>query len=337
MKTEVLIAFNISEKRAKKIEEQFPSINLHVVPAKTAEEIPDDLWEKTEVLYTENVFPVQSKAPALRWIQLNWAGIDGFTDIPILYDKRISVTNMSGANAIQVAEFIIAMILALGHHIPKLIANQKESEWPKDKWQQLQPVELFGSTVGIIGYGSIGRQVARLSHSAGASVLATKKDMMNPKDTGYTPENVGDPEGDYFQRLYPVQAVSSMVSDCDFVVVTTPLTKETTGLVNEKVLQKMKSSAFLIDISRGGIVNHNALIDALKNGVIAGAALDVFPEEPLPEDSPLWKMDNVIISPHNSGNSKEYMKRAVDLFSENLSRYLDKTPLYNVVNLEKGY
>jgi phosphoglycerate dehydrogenase-like enzyme len=148
---------------------------------------------------------------------------------------------------------------------------------------------------------------------------------------------MGDPNGDFFHRLYPAQAVKSMVKDCDFVLVTLPLTDKTRGMINADVLAACKPSAYLIDTSRGGIVNHDALIRSLNDKKLAGAALDVFPEEPLPNDSPLWGMPNVIITPHIAGISTHYDKRAVELFAENLSRYIADLPLYNIFDLKKGY
>jgi phosphoglycerate dehydrogenase-like enzyme len=160
---------------------------------------------------------------------------------------------------------------------------------------------------------------------------------MQPEDTGYTQEGMGDPEGNLPRRIYPFQALKSMIRECDFLVVTVPLTPETRGLIGAEELARMKDTAYLVDISRGGVVDHNSLIQSLKEGGIAGAALDVFPEEPLPEDSPLWKLPNVIISPHIAGVSPHYDQRAIDLFAENLQRYLNGEPLLNRVDLERGY
>jgi phosphoglycerate dehydrogenase-like enzyme len=160
---------------------------------------------------------------------------------------------------------------------------------------------------------------------------------MHPEDRGYVPEGMGDPEGEFTRRLYPPEALRSMVHECDFVVVTVPLTPATRNLVDASVISAMRSTAFLVDVSRGGIVDHAALISALQNRKIAGAALDVFPEEPLPADSPLWKLNNVILTPHISGNTPYYDERAVELFAENLHRYLAGLPLYNRIQLDMGY
>jgi phosphoglycerate dehydrogenase-like enzyme len=217
------------------------------------------------------------------------------------------------------------------------MAYQKRGEWPLERWQRFSPRELRSSTVGVVGYGSIGRQIARLLQPFGATVLATKRDAMHPEDTGYTPEGWGDPGGDYVHRLYPASALRSMLKECDFVVICVPLTPGTRGLIGADELAVMKPSAFLVDTSRGGIVDHSALIPLLRERKLAGAALDVFPTEPLPADSPLWKLPNVILTPHISGFSPQYDARAVQLFAENLNRYLSGLPLYNRIQLDRGY
>jgi phosphoglycerate dehydrogenase-like enzyme len=229
------------------------------------------------------------------------------------------------------------MFLALGHRLPDMMSSQRKSEWPKDRWERFSPLELRGSTVGIIGYGSIGRQGARLVNVFGATVLATKKDVMHPEDRNYTPEGMGDPAGDLVHRIYPYQALRSMLKECDFVAVTVPKTADTLGLIKAEELAAMKATAFLVDISRGGIVDHNALANALRDRRIAGAALDVFPEEPLPADSPMWKLPNVIITPHISGTTPHYDERAVALFAENLQRYLANLPLLNRFDPKEQY
>jgi phosphoglycerate dehydrogenase-like enzyme len=209
--------------------------------------------------------------------------------------------------------------------------------WPEDRWERFSPQELNQSTVGIIGYGSIGREVARLCCAFGAEVLATKSDVKQPEDTDYAIEGVGDPGGDSVHRLYPPQALIPMLKESDYVVVAVPLTPETRGLITAKELEAMKSTAYLVDVSRGGVVNHDDLIEALRGGWLAGAALDVFPEEPLPNDSQLWGLPNVILSPHIAGMTDHYDERAVDLFIENLNRYLVGEALLNQIDLERGY
>ena len=299
--------------------------------------MPDELWSRCEVLYTQRIIPDAGLAPNLKWVQHHYAGIDASMDFVAPDRRNLVITTMSRAAATQIAEYVLTMLLAFGRQMPALWANQKKADWPKDRWERFKPRELRTSTVGIIGYGSIGRQVACLLREFGATVLAAKNDAMHPADEGYAPESQGDPQGELVHRLYPAQALKSMLKDCDFIVVTVPLTDETRGLINAQVLSACKPNAYLVDISRGGIVDHTALIKALNEHRLAGAALDVFPEEPLPKKSPLWEMSNVIITPHIAGVSAHYDERAMALFAENLSRYVADLPLYNVFDLKKGY
>jgi phosphoglycerate dehydrogenase-like enzyme len=249
----------------------------------------------------------------------------------------MTITSMSGASAPQMAEHAVMMMLALGHHIPDLFAHQKRSEWPSGRWELFNPLELRGSTVGIVGYGSIGRQIARIVQVFGATVLATKRDVFHPEDNGYMLEGLGDPGGDLVNRLYPPQALGSMLKKCDYVVVTLPRTTATRGLMGAKELAMLKPNAYLVDISRGEIVDHTALIALLREHKIAGAALDVYPVEPLPADNPLWKLPNVILTPHIAGFSPHYDERAVSLFTQNLRFYLEGQPLYNQLDLKLEY
>jgi len=218
-----------------------------------------------------------------------------------------------------------------------MVENQAKSIWPERRWESFRQHELRGSTVGLVGYGSIGREIARLLVPFGVTLLAAKRDLRQLKDDGYIPAGLGDPEGDLFTRLYPSEALKSMLKDCDFVILVLPLSPATRNLFSTEEFESMKSSAFFLDLSRGGIVDLTALKEALDKKIIAGAAIDVFPEEPLPANSSIWKLPNTIISPHVGGVSPLYNNRAVELFCTNIRRYLEKTPLFNRLDPEKGY
>jgi phosphoglycerate dehydrogenase-like enzyme len=334
---DVLMTLAFEEPLLDKLRTVSPRINLKVIKANKVDEIPSDVWATVEVLYTNRVVPAPTLAPNLRWIQFHWAGINHIIDEPLLQRPGVIATTLSGAASTQVAEFIVMMLLSLGHRLPDMIEHQRRSIWPKDRWERFSPRELRGSTVGIVGYGSIGRQVARSLQPFGARVLATKRDAKHPEDYGYIPEGFGDLQGDYVHRLYPAQALRSMVKECDFIVVTVPLAPATRFLIDAEILAACKPTAFLIDTSRGEVVDQQALIDMLREKKLAGAALDVFPEEPLPSESPLWKMNNVIVTPHISGNTPQYDERAVELFADNLRRYLDGLPPYNQFDPTLGY
>ncbi len=333
----VLITLPLEEADLQPVRAAAPEAEIVVHPARKAQEVPAALWARAHILYTLGVLPEAEAAPNLKWIQFHLAGIDHVAAHPLIRSGKVAVTTMSGAAVPQMGEYVLMMLLALGHRLPALRASQRRKEWPKDRWQRFMPLELNTSTVGIVGYGSLGREIARLLHVFGATVLATKRDVRRPEDHGYTPAGHGDPRGELVRRLYPPQALRSMVRECDFVVVTVPLTPETRGMVNAEVFAAMKQGAFLVDISRGGVVDHEALVAALESGHLAGAALDVFPQEPLPPESPLWEMPNVLLSPHIAGSTPHYNARAMALFAANLARYLKGQPLFNRFHPERGY
>ena len=333
----VLITVQFAPELVEQIEAVSPRLVVTTIEAKEPGHVPDDAWLEADILYTHKVLPEPDQAPELKWIQFHRAGNEAFMEAAILRKAGLEAASMSGASAPQVAEYVLGMFLALGQRLPQLIEHQRQADWPEDRGEVFQPQELNQSTVGIVGYGSIGRQVAKLLNAFGATVLATKQDAMRPADGGYMLEGVGDPAGDFLERLYPAEALNSMLKECDYVVVCVPLTNDSQALIGKPQLEKMKAKAFLVDVSRGGVVNQADLIMALDKEKIAGAALDVYPEEPLPEDNPLWKMPNVILTPHIAGVSREYNSRAVDLFAANLERYLDGKQLLNLIDLQRGY
>lgn len=333
----MLVTLPFNEGQIAQLREVTPRLRITVLPVRKVEEVPGEVWSRVEVLYTDRVLPAPEQAPRLRWLQFHFAGVDFAADLPLLKNPDLLVTTLSGAAAPQMAEYALAAMLALGRRLPDLRQAQEKADWPRDRFERFRPVELRDSVVGIVGYGSIGREIARLARAFGATVLAAKRDAMRPEDPGYIIPGLGDPSGDLFHRLYPPQAIRSMVKECDFVVVVAPLTPETRGIIGAAELAAMKPGAFLIHMARGGVVDQNALLAALQERRIAGAALDVFQEEPLPPASPLWRMNNVIVSPHIAGTSPHYDDRAVQLFVENLKRYATGAELLNRFDSERGY
>ena len=337
-KIQVISTIALSDEQIKQIQAIDERIKLDVFKAKDANRISDDLWKKVEVLFTSGAYlPPNEKVPNLRWLQSSYAGVETILDNVLLQQPGLQVTNSSGVAISQMGEYVIMMLLNLGHKLPQMFQAQREKRWVEDKQVSLVPKELRGSTVGIVGYGSIGREVARQLYSYGATVLANKRDAMHPEDFGYAPEGLGDPLGNYFHRLYPIEGLQGMLKDCDFVVLALPHTKETECLFDKEMFYAMKPGSYFVNVSRGQLVNETALIDALNSGHLAGAALDVFTEEPLPAENPLWTHPNLIVTPHISAYSPNMMNQVVDLFVENLKRYLADEPLYNLVNLEQGY
>jgi phosphoglycerate dehydrogenase-like enzyme len=334
---QILITLPFTDQQVDLIRSISPRIKVTTIRARQPNEIPGEVWEKTDILYTDTVLPDPAIVPNLKWIQFHYTGIDYAINNPLLKKPELLVTTLSGANAPQMAEYALTMMLALSSNIKAMIENQPKSIWPEKRWEVFRQHELRNSTVGLVGYGSIGREIARLLLPFGVTILAAKRDLRQLKDDGYIPAGLGDPEGDLFTRLYPIEALKSMIKDCDFVVLALPLTPTTTNLFSTEEFDSMKPSAFFIDLSRGGIVDLTALKEALEKKCIAGAALDVFPEEPLPANSPLWKLPNTIISPHVGGVSSKYNNRAAELFCVNIRRYLEKAPLFNRFDTEKSY
>jgi phosphoglycerate dehydrogenase-like enzyme len=329
----LVIAMNYSDELVAKVREAAP----HYRVERHFPEVPANVWADTEILYTLRALPTPEQAPHLRWIQLHSAGVDVLVGNAILQRPEIQITTASGIHAVQIAEYCLAMMLAFNVQIPRMLDLQQKAEWPTEPHKIFSPRTLRGQTLGIHGYGSIGRELARLASAMGMRVLATKFDAMHTEDTGYTEPDTGDPRGELPERIYPGQALGSMVRDCDYLVVAAPLTEGTRHSVDAEVLEQMKSTAVLINIARGALVDQPALISALHDNKIRGAGLDVFEQEPLPKDSPLWKMKNVILSPHVSGNTITYNQKTAALFVENLKRFVEKRPLLNLLNKSRLY
>ncbi len=296
--------------------------------------VPADALARAEILYTATVLPQPDQVPRLQWVQLHFAGADHILDHP-LFKAGVRFTTTSGLHAINIAEYVMASILTWSRHLPALFGLQRLGEWPTQSWPRFVPHELRGATLGIVGYGSIGREVGRLACLFGMRVLALKRHPQQREDPGFS--FVGDTAGCLPEAIYGPDQLMQMLPQCDYVVLAIPLNAETRHLIGERELRAMKPTAYLVNIARGAVVDEAALIRALQEGWIAGAGLDVFEQEPLPPDSPLWKMENVILTPHVAGFTPHYEKRAIEIFIENLRRYLDNRPLLNVVDKTLGY
>ncbi len=335
MKKHVLVTAPISEPLVERIAAVSPEVIVERASLPGAG-WPDGVTTEAEILYTTNRLPRPEQAPALRWLHCHWAGIDGLVDTP-LWKTDIAITGASGIHAPNLGQYVMAQILAWAHRVPRWLRAQQAGHWPEHRWDTFVPDELAGRTLGIIGYGSIGREIARLAKGFNMTILVTKRDARHIEDRGYLLPGFGDPTGELPTRIYPSEATRSMVAQCDYVVITTPLTPKTRHFFDETVLREMKPTAYLINVGRGELINEEHLINALQWGWIAGAGLDVFETEPLPDSSPLWRMENVILTPHIGGFTHQYDERAVDLFITNLRRYLAGESLFNLVNREEGY
>ncbi len=330
----VVVAMDFSDEIMAKLRAISPRLQIE----RHFPNVPDSVWPETEILYTVRHFPEPLQTPRLRWIQTHFAGVDSITKLPIVKAEDVEITTGSGIHAVQMAEYCLAMMLAFAYKIPTALKLQAKAEWPTRPTDVFAPYQLRGQTLGIAGYGSIGRELARLAAAFGMTVLASKRNMKEVTDNeGYAEPGTGDPEGTIPARLYPPEAMASMVALCDWVVVTTPLVEGAPPVIDEAVLKAMKKTAVLVNVARGAVIDEAALITTLSTEKIAGAALDVFKEEPLPATSPLWNLDNVILTPHISGNSAQLHEKAAALFAENLQRYLENKPLLNQFNRKRGY
>ncbi|MEL6151534.1 MAG: D-2-hydroxyacid dehydrogenase [Chloroflexota bacterium] len=333
-KIQVLVAIDYSDDIVQRLRDISPQLKVE----RHFPKVPDRVWQKTEVMVTSSTFPTRQQAPNLKWVQLNSAVMEHATRMPLIANHDIMVTSTSGIHATPMAEYTLGMMLAWEYQLPAMFKDQQQRLWRENRDDIYAPRHLNGQTVGIVGYGSIGREVARLANQFGMNVLAIKRDVMHPADSGgYREPGTGDAGGEIPERLYPPEALATMVRDCDYVVVLAPLVDDTVKMVNADVLEAMRDTAVLINIARGHVVDEAAMIDALSGKKIAGAILDVFNEEPLPKNSPLWQMDNVILSPHIAGNSAQYHEKAAAVFAENLQRYLERRELLNLLDRNKGY
>ncbi len=262
-------------------------------------------------------------APNVRWIQATSAGIGQFI-VRHAYDQRMPgalFTTASGVHAVPLAEFCMMALLMFNKGATRMQQDQQRKHW-----QRYAGTDLRGQTLGIIGMGKIGAEIARLGHAFGMSVIGTKRDM-----TGVDPATLN------LDTLYPLSDLHTLLAQSEYLIMVAPHTPETENMLGAAELARLPAGAFLINIGRGATVDETALIEALRSGHISGAALDVFAEEPLPVESPLWDMPNVLVSPHSASTSDRENERIIDLFVDNLRRYLDDKPLRNVLDVEALY
>jgi phosphoglycerate dehydrogenase-like enzyme len=314
-----------------------PRLDVQQVTGASFDDLPEDLRDRVEILYGwGRSLDEAHRYPNLKWIQAHSAGINNILDKPI-WQSEVIITTLSGVHPVPMAEHALAMILAFRWKLLAMFRWQTRAEWPEGRWDKVIMPELRGCTLGIVGYGSIGRELARLAQALGMRVLAVNRSGQRRRDEGYNEPGIGDPDAIIPEKIYPVVDLLEMLPQCDYVVTLIPLTPETHHLFGAETFARMKKSAFFFNLGRGPVVDEAALVEALRQGQIAGVGLDVYEQEPLPSDSPLWQLENVLISPHVSGFTPKYDERASDLFAENLRRYLAGEPLLNLVERERGY
>jgi phosphoglycerate dehydrogenase-like enzyme len=233
-----------------------------------------------------------------------------------------------------VAEHVLALMFALAKRLPTALRMQQRHQWGQEQMtEEVPPLrELRDSTLGIVGVGSIGGEVARVASALGMRVIGVRANPM--KGVDWVPAN--DPLRAQ-HRVYGPKDIDRMLSESDFVVISAPVTSSTKHVIGARALAAMKPDAYVINVARGALIDELALIEALRQKKIGGAALDVFEHEPLPADSPLWDLDNVIVTPHQAGISHKLWERQYKLFTENLRRFQMGAPLIGVVDKKAGY
>jgi phosphoglycerate dehydrogenase-like enzyme len=246
--------------------------------------------------------------------------------------KGLLVTNAKGVYAVPIGEYVSGMVLRVHQPAAVWSADQAAHRWPSGDPPLIDPIR--GKTAVIAGYGSIGREVARQLSALGMRIVAIKPRPEARADPSYRLPGTGDPDGSIPERIVGTDGLIAAVSEADVLVLTMPLTDASRGIVGREVLAALPPHAWLINVSRGALVDEPALLEALRAGRLAGAVLDVFGEEPLPADSPWWDAPNVIVTPHASGHTLRFFD---DLVVENVRRYLAGEPLLNPVDPERGY
>lgn len=305
--------------------------------ASAPDEVAGMLDAETAIVYSFRV-PTNtlSIAPGLQWIQLLSAGCEHLEGNPVMA-SAVKISTVSGVHATPIAEYVMGTMLALYRWLPQAFRAQARHDWIAQDDFARGSRELRGRTVGIIGYGSIGREIARLVKPFGTTVLALKRNPGSPEERGYCVEGTGDPEGKIPDKIFGPDKLHDLLAQSDVVVIALPSTGATRALIDAHALAAMKPQSYLINIARGDIVVESDLLAALNNGALAGAALDVFENEPLPASSPLWDMENVIVTPHVSGASRPYLRRCFEVLATNLERFVSGRQLLNLVDPESGY
>ena len=294
----------------------------------------EDYVADADVIIAASLRPEQFRAAKkLRWIYSTAAAVHQLL-FPELINSDVVLTNASEVHGHCVAQHVMALIFAAARRIDVDVRYQQKRYWgQEDLWQQHpRPREIDGATLGLVGVGAIGRDVARMASAVGMRVVAVREHPQLGID--WLPAD--SPERSR-HAVYGSGQLERMLKEADFVVLAAPTTGQTQRLMNAERLRTMKPDAWLINVGRGALIDEAALIQALGNKRIGGAALDVFETEPLPADSPLWGMENVIITPHVAGMTDKIWDRQFDFFSENLRRFLAGKPLLGVVDKRKGY
>jgi phosphoglycerate dehydrogenase-like enzyme len=311
-----------------------PGVTLVTRPGDDHTAAASDLAE-VDALFGELPDGEPARAPRLRWMARAGAGVEDM-DLARLSKHGVTVTNSSGLHASSMGEHCLGAMLFAGQRQAARMTLQRRHEWDRDAaWAS----PLRGATLAVLGYGSIGREVARLAHAYGMRVIALKLRPEHRRDEGFALEGIGDPEGTIPERIVGLDGLHALVGEADYVVVSLPLTPQTRGFLGAAALGACRPGAWIVNVGRGPMIDEGALIEALEQGRLGGAYLDVFDDEPLPADHPYWDTPNLFISPHIAGvNSYErYWQDMGVLLEENTRRLLAGLPLVNAIDPARSY
>lgn len=315
----IVIAGRSDEKDIAVLRKENPGAEFVSAPSHGAELL--EALADAEGLYIHTVTPeMLGAAKKLRWVQSQGAGVEWIWNVPALAERDdITLCNTRGAHAQTIAEHAFGLLLTLTRCLPELRAAQAEHAWKKPS----RPVGLSGMTLGVIGLGRIGSAIAQRGHGFDMRVVGVDANDV--------------PRASYVEKFWKLEQLGELLKEADVVAVATPLTPQTRGMIGAAQLAQMKEGAFLLVVSRGGIVDEDALVESLKSGHLAGAGLDVTSKEPYPSDGPLWDAPNLLLTPHCSGASRQTTEGAWKIFAENAGRFVRGEALENVVDKRRGY
>jgi phosphoglycerate dehydrogenase-like enzyme len=272
--------------------------------------------------------PSRANAPDLRWLQLGSAGADHL-ELDPAWRGELTVTTASGVYAVSVGEYVLGALLHASQDMSARLANHRARGWPDQRLPVGRP--LRGATLAVVGYGGIGREVARLARAVGLRVLAVKQHPSEHADLRWHVAGTGDPDGSLPEQIVGPADLPAIAGAVDYLVLTAPLTPATRGLVDRTVLRALRPGAVVVNVGRGAVLDELALVEELAGGHLGGAILDVTETEPLPADSPLWSLDNVLVTPHVAARREDWPALAA-LVAENLGRYERHEALLNIVD-----
>ncbi len=316
----IVLRVDLEEQYLARLREECPDAEYAVAA-------DDDAWQQArgqaEAVIGGGAPTAEDLAAAsnLRWIQATSAGVEAFM-IPELAEREITLTNFSGIHATNIADHVLALIFAFARDLKTLLDQQGRHEWPTGD-DGLTTFEPSGQTLGIVGLGDIGEALAQKAHGLGMRVLAYQRHPYNP------------PVG--VERVLTGDGLPELLAESDHVALCLPLTDATRHIIGGEELGRMRRGAYLYNIGRGGLIDQEALIDALRDGRLAGAGLDVTDPEPLPADSPLWDLPNVIVTGHTAAATPKLWERGIELVVDNVRRFVAGEELRNVVNTKAGY